>query len=317
MNWDRIKEPAKEHHNTISIDQYAADRIGVETRYRNLVIGHPVQWNFSWTDRGVPVPTEKSPVAIFKQLFIAGNSEEVAGELHRLQTGRSILDRVNGEARSLGRTLGQEDRERIELMFSSIRETEQSLERSEAWLNRPKPTVDYPAPSKDPDPNLIIERETLWLDLTRLALQTDSTRVILLTLGDAGRAMLDGLNLIHHDASHHGKDETKIEQLAIIEETQLKIFSRFLTSMQQVREGDGTLFDHTAILNASNLGNASAHTCENLPIILAGGGFKHQGHVLKDRKDNMPLSNLYVRMLQQIGVETDAFGSSTGVMGDV
>ena len=136
-------------------------------------------------------------------------------------------------------------------------------------------------------------------------------------LGDAGRAMLDGLSLIHHDASHHGKDETKIEQLAIIEETQLKIFSRFLASMQQVREGDGTLFDHTAILNASNLGNASAHTCDNLPIILAGGGFKHQGHVLKDRKDNMPLSNLYVRMLQQIGVETDAFGSSTGVVGDV
>ena len=276
-----------------------------------------MQWNFSWTDKGVPVPTEKSPVAIFKQLFIAGSSHEVAGEIHRLQTGRSILDRVNGEAKSLGRTLGQEDRERIELMFSSIREAEQSLERSEVWMNKPKPQVDYPAPSKDPDPNLIIERETLWLDLSRLAFQTDSTRVILLTLGDAGRAMLDGLSLIHHDASHHGKDETKIEQLAIIEETQLKIFSRFLASMQQVREGDGTLFDHTAILNASNLGNASAHTCDNLPIILAGGGFKHQGHVLKDRKDNMPLSNLYVRMLQQIGVETDAFGSSTGVVGDV
>jgi hypothetical protein len=317
VNWDRIKEPAKEHHNTISIDQYAADRIGVDTRYRNLVIGHPVQWNFSWTDKGVPVPTEKSPVAIFKQLFIAGSSHEVAGEIHRLQTGRSILDRVNGEAKSLGRTLGQEDRERIELMFSSIREAEQSLERSEVWMNKPKPQVDYPAPSNDPDPNLIIERETLWLDLSRLAFQTDSTRVILLTLGDAGRAMLDGLSLIHHDASHHGKDETKIEQLAIIEETQLKIFSLFLASMQQVQEGDGTLFDHTAILNASNLGNASAHTCDNLPIILAGGGFKHQGHVLKDRKDNMPLSNLYVRMLQQIGVETDAFGSSTGVVGDV
>ena len=140
---------------------------------------------------------------------------------------------------------------------------------------------------------------------------------MLLTLGDAGRDLLDGLTLIHHDASHHGKDETKIEQLAIIEETQLEIFSRFLTSMQQVREGDGTLFDHTAILNASNLGNASAHTCENLPVILAGGGFKHQGHVLKDRKDNAPLCNLYVRMLQQIGVETDTFGSSTGVMDDV
>jgi Protein of unknown function (DUF1552) len=205
----------------------------------------------------------------------------------------------------------------MELMFSSIRETEQSLLRSEAWMNKPKPRVDYPLPEKDPDPNLITERETLWLDLSRLALQTDSTRVILLTLGDAGRAKIDGLNLIHHDASHHGKDETKIEQLALIEETQLKIFSRFLGSMQQVREGDGTLFDHTAILNASNLGNASAHTCENLPIILAGGGFHHQGHVLKDRKENTPLSNLYIRVLQQLGIETDSFGSSTNVMDEV
>lgn len=114
-----------------------------------------------------------------------------------------------------------------------------------------------------------------------------------------------------------GKDETKIEQLAIIEEAELKLFSRFLSTMQQVREGAGTLFDHTVILNASNLGNASAHTCENLPIILAGGGFKHHGHVLKDRKANSPLSNLYVRMLQQLGVETETFGSSTSVMDDV
>lgn len=317
VNWDRIKEPAKEHHNSISLDQYAAERMGGDTRYRNLVIGQPVQWNFSWTDRGVPVPTEKSPTAVFRQLFTAGSADEVAGELHRLQTGRSILDQVNAEAKTLSRTLGPEDRQRIELMFSSIRETERSLVRSEAWLNKPKPQVDYPVPRMDPDSNLIRERETLWLDLSRLALQTDSTRVILLTLGDAGRAKLDGLTLAHHDASHHGKDETKIEQLALIEETELKLFSQFLGTMQQVREGEGTLFDHTVILNATNLSNASAHTCENLPILLAGGGFKHQGHVLKDRKDNSPLSNLYVRILQQLGVETQTFGSSTRVMDDV
>jgi hypothetical protein len=317
VHWDRIKEPDKGHHNTVSLDQFTAERIGGETRFRNLVIGHPVQWNFSWTDRGVPVPTERSQVAVFRRLFTAGSREEVAGEMHRLETGRSILDQVRSEAKALSRTLGPEDRARLEQMFSSIRETEQSLVRSEAWLHKPKPHVDYATLKSDPDPNLINERETQWLDLARLALQTDSTRVILLTLGDAGRAKLDGLTLAHHDASHHGKDETKIEQLAIIEEAELKLFSRFLSTMQQVREGSGTLFDHTVILNASNLGNASAHTCENLPIILAGGGFKHQGHVLKDRMANSPLSNLYVRMLQQLGVETDTFGSSTSVMDDV
>lgn len=117
--------------------------------------------------------------------------------------------------------------------------------------------------------------------------------------------------------SRRGKDETKIEQLAIIEETELQQLSRFLTTMQQVSEGDSNLFDRTSILNVSNLGNASAHTCENLPVILAGGGYKHQGHVLKDLKDNTPLSNLYVRMLQQSGIETGEFGASEGVLSDV
>lgn len=153
--------------------------------------------------------------------------------------------------------------------------------------------------------------------ITRLAFQTDSTRVILLTMGDAGRAKLDGLNLAHHDASHHGKDETKIEQLAMIEETELKQLSRFLTTMQQAKEGDSSLFDRTSTLNVSNLSNASAHTCENLPIILAGGGYKHQGHVLKDLKNNTPLSNLFVRTLQQTGIETEQFGANEGVLSDV
>lgn len=317
VNWDRIKEPAKEHRNTVSLDQFVAERIGSQTRFRNLVVGQPVQWNFSWTERGVPVPTEKSPAAVFRQLFIAGSRAEVAGEMHRLRTGKSILDQVQTEARALGRRLGAEDRERLDLFFSSIRETERSMTQSEAWLNRPKPSVEYPVPRGDPDPNLLKERETLWLDLSRLALQTDSTRVILLTLGDAGRAKLEGLTLAHHDASHHGKDEAKIEQLALIEEAELQLFSRFLHTMQEAREGEGTLLDYTTILNASNLGNASAHTCENLPILLAGGGFKHQGHVLKDRAHNTPLSNLYLRILQHLDVDTVAFGCSTHPLDDV
>jgi Protein of unknown function (DUF1552) len=315
--WERIKEPAKEHHNSISLDQYAAERIQADTRYRNLVIGPPVQWNFSWNEKGVPVPSERSPSKVFKQLFINGSKEEVASETHRLKTGRSILDQVGEEAKSFGKQLGAEDRERLELMFSSIRETEQNLLRSEAWVNRPKPAVEYSMPKADPNSEELVARETLWFDITRLAFQTDSTRVILLTMGDAGRAKLDGLTLGHHDASHHGKDETKIEQLALIEETELQQLSRFFTTMQQAKEGDSTLFDSTSILNVSNLSNASAHTCENLPIILAGGGYQHQGHVLKDLKNNTPLSNLFVRMLQQTGIETEQFGANNGIVSEV
>lgn len=317
VRWDRIKEPLKEHRNTISLDQHVAERIGADTRFRNLVIGPPVQWHFSWTSKGVPVPTERQPTAMFKRLFINGTAAEVDAEIERLKAGRSILDQVGHQARELGRRLGPEDRRRLDLQFSSIREAEQNLLRLEAWATTPKPSIDVQAPKADPAKEDLPARETLWYDIARLALHTDSTRVILLTMGDAGRAKLDGLTLGHHDASHHGKDDTKIEQLAIIEEEELRLFSRFLASMDEIREGDATLLDHTVVLSASNLGNASAHTCENLPILLAGGGFRHQGHVLHDRAHNTPLSNLFVRMLQQLGIEEDRFGSSTGMLDDV
>ena len=317
VEWDRIKEPGKWLRNSISLDQFAAGRMKAETRFRNLVISQGAAREFSWNEKGVPVSPERSPVALYRQLFTSGSPDEVANEMHQLKTGHSILDKVNTQAKALRRTLGPEDRERMELMFSSVREAEESLVRTEAWLNKPRPQVDYATPKADPNPNLIKERETLWYDLVRLALQTDSTRVILLTLGGVGRPSIEGLTLDHHDASHHGKDESKIEQLALVEETELKLFSRFLGTMQQVREGDATLFDHTTILNASNLGNASAHTCENLPIILAGGAYKHQGHVAYDTKNNTPLSNLYLRALHQLGIECDSFGSSNGVITQV
>ena len=316
VEWDRIKEPAKWMRNSISLDQFAAAKLGGDTRYRNLVIGQQTR-DLSWTAKGVPVPAERSQLTVFRQLFTDGSPDEVAHEMHRLKTGRSILDRVNAQAKSLGRTLGKEDRERMDLMFSSVRDAEQGFVRNEVWLTKPKPRIDYNPPKAEPSATLLTQRLTLWFDIIRLALQTDSTRVILLTVGETGRPSIEGLTLAHHDASHHGKDETKIDQLALIEEAELKVFNQFLSAMQQVREGDRTLFDHTTLLSASNLGNASAHTCENLPVILAGGGFKHQGHILKDRKENTPLSNLYVRVLQNLGIDSDTFGTSEAVFNDI
>jgi hypothetical protein len=317
VDWDRIKEPLREHRNTISLDQHVAERIGGETRFRNLVIGPPVQWHFSWTAKGVPVPTERQPTQVFKKLFINGTDAEIKTEVERLRTGRSILDQVAEQANSLGRQLGPEDRRRLELMFSAVRDTERNLLRFESWAGRPKPDANYPEPKAEPSNEDLAAKETLWLDIARLALQTDSTRVILLTMGDVGRVKLDGLTLAHHDASHHGKDDTKIEQLAIIEEAELKLFNRFLTTMAEVGEGDSTLLDRTAIVSASNLSNASAHTSENLPVFLAGGGFRHQGHVLFDRANNTPLSNLFARIMQQLGIEEDRFGCSTGTIQEV
>lgn len=203
-------------------------------------------------------------------------------------------------------------------MFSSIRDAEQSLLRARAWAAKPKPKVNFHLPTVCPAQNEVDANESLWFDVVRLALQTDSTRVVQLTLTEVGHAKLDGFTgSTHHDVSHHGKDPSKIDQLAIVEEAELRQFNRFLTLLKQTNEGAATLLDDTIVLSASNLGNASAHTGDNLPIILAGGGFRHQGHVAFDAKNNKPLSNLFVRMLRQLNIETERFGASSGIISEV
>jgi len=131
-----------------------------------------------------------------------------------------------------------------------------------------------------------------------------------------GRCSL-GVAVTHHDASHHGRDEGKVTQLALIEEAEMRLFAEFLRKLKTSTEGELSLLDQSIVFYASNLGNASAHTCENLPILLAGGGFRHAGHVAYDRSNNAPLSNLFVRMLQQMGIEQRSFGASTGVINDI
>lgn len=321
VEWERIAEPNRELRNSVSLDQAVAERIGASTRYRNLVFGKP-GWPTSWTAKGMAVPAENRPTAAFKTLFLDGAADEVAAELRRLEHGKSILDRVREEARSLGRELGADDRRRIDLLFSSIREAEQSLARSTAWANTPKPKVDYPTPTRDPSMQEVAERERLWFDIARLALATDSTRVILLSFGEVGVPKVPAdvkpeLVGNHHDNSHHGQDDSKIAKLATIEDIEMHAFGQFLEAMRATAEGDGTLLDHTVVVSASNLGNASAHSGENLPVIVAGGGLKHAGHLAFDRSKNVRLSNLFVRVAREVGAEIDSFGTSDGIVTEI
>ncbi len=204
-------------------------------------------------------------------------------------------------------------------MQTSVREAEQRLQRDQAWVLKPKPKV----PGKPITDDYIVsqrmlDRQQQWFDLVHLALQTDSTRVIALWLwSHTERLSLPGVTITHHDASHHGQDEGKIRQLSLIEENEMKLFAGFLGKMRGTNESGRSLLDQTVVFHGSNLGNASAHTCDNLPIILAGGGFKHAGHLAFDRSNNVPLSNLFVRILQQLGIEADRFGSSTGALSEV
>ncbi len=298
--------------NTISLDQEVAARLGGETRFAYLALGGgPLSWN----RKGVKLPSEERATQVFKQLFIDGTPEEVARQLQRIADGRSILDGVRAQARSLGRSLGPADRGRLDLMLTSIREAEQRLQQDQAWVTRPKPKVEARPFTDDylNDPRML-DRERQWFDLVHLALQTDSTRVITLYLWSHGSVDVPGVAITHHDATHHGQDEAKIKQLAAIEQAEMTLFATLLGKMKITCEAGRSLLDHTIVFYGSNLGNASAHSCDNLPILLAGGGFKHAGHVAFDRKDNHPLSNLFVRMLHQMGLEADRFGTSTGTL---
>jgi hypothetical protein len=301
--------------NTISLDQEVASHQGGETRFPCLCLGGgPLSWN----RKGVKVPSEDRATRVFKDLFIDGTPQEVARQLERIKTGRSILDGVRAQAKTLAGTLGPADRRRLDLLLGSIREAEQRLQQDQAWVKKPKPKVKALPPAEDYFSDLqMLQRERQWFDLVHLALQTDSTRVIALWVWSHGPVSIEGVGIGHHDATHHGQDEAKIRQLALIEEAEMNLFAGLLKKLKQSDEGGTALLDRTVVFYGSNMGNASAHTCDNLPILLAGGGFKHAGHVAYDRKNNRPLSNLFVRMLRQMGIDKDRFGSSTGSITEV
>jgi len=300
--------------NSISLDQEIASHLGGQTRFASLVLGGG---DAAWNRRGVRIPSQQRATQVFKQLFIKGTPDEEAREMRRIRDGQSILDDVREQVKTLNGKLSDVDRARLDLYLSSIREAELRLQQDEKWGKTPKPKVEVATPTQDFGGPQLLQRSRQWFDLVHLALKTDSTRVISLWLGSQERPEIEGVTLPHHDASHHGQEPTKLEQLALIEEAELKVLGEFLEKMKTSVDGEQTLLDRTGIFYASNLGNSSSHDNTNLPILLAGGGFKHKGHVAFDRKNNTLLSNLYLRMLHQMGIESKSFGASTGVLSEV
>ncbi len=302
--------------NSISLDQFAAERIGPQTRFGhlNLIVGNELAQSLSWTASGVRIPPEQKPSVVFKRLFLQGNPAEMATHMRQLTEGRSILDTVADSAKSLQRRLGAGDRGRVDQYFTAVRELEQQMLKAEEWETRPKPEVTVPSPQDNEDRNDTIGRTRLMLDTMRLALQTDSTRLITLMIQDAGSTHKVPNGADHHNLTHHGSRPEVIANLRRMEENQLKAFGDFLGALKGVPEGGGSLLDHTMVLHGSGMGNANAHSNVNLPILLAGGGFKHGQHLVFDKQRNYPLANLYVSMLQRMGIETDRFASGTGTL---
>jgi hypothetical protein len=299
--------------NTISIDQLIAQQVGVQTRFPSLVLGTGSE-SLSWSASGVPLPAESSPSKVFQQLFVDGTPQEIEAQVRGLKRGRSILDTVMGQAKKLRGSLGSRDQEKLDEYFSAVRDLEGRLVQNEAWVQRPKPKVDARPPTDIQSRTDAIGKMRLMQDLVVLALRTDSTRTVTLRLNGMNAVPeIPGVKNDWHNLSHHGQDEAKIEELKVIELAEFTAFADFLSKLKEVRDGERSLLDSTAVLFGSNLGNASAHSTANLPIVLAGGGFKHGRHIAVD-KDRHVFSNLFVSLAQRMGVETDAFGYSTGIL---
>jgi len=300
--------------NSISLDQFAAAHIGGETRFPSLALSCE-GFSLSWTRSGAIVPSDSFPSSVFARLFLEGRPDERAAQVRRIRDGRSILDAVGDQAKSLQPRLGAGDRDKLDEYFNSVRELERGLAKSEEWSQRPRPRVDVAPPQNIQNPADVVGKARLMFDLIHLALQTDSTRLVsLLLLGTSLVPPIQGVSLGHHDLSHHGQDPTKIAQLRTVELEKMRTFAAFLTKLKDTREGGSNLLDRTCVFFSSNLGNASSHSTRNLPVLLAGGGFRHGQHLAFDANNPPPLSNLYVSMLQRIGINADRFGSSNGTL---
>lgn len=300
--------------NTISVDQYAAELIGHHTRYASLALSAN-NTGLSYTRSGVRVPPEGRPSKLFATLFLEGTEAEKQARMRRIEDGQSIMDLVREETKSVTRSVGRDDVDTLDQYFTSVREVEQRLARAKDWAKEPKPKVDRKTVSDIEDRADFTGRMQLMYDMIFLAFQTDSTRLITFC-GAGGNEVvkLEGVDDGWHNLSHHGKDPEKIEQLAIIEKEEFRLLGELMQKLENVREGEHTLLDQTAIMMGSNLGNASSHNNTNLPILAAGGRFKHGQHLAFPQDKSPPLCNLLVSYLQHLGIETDKFSSGTSTM---
>ncbi len=287
--------------NGVSLDQYAAEQIGNHTRYPSLVLANTTEGlTISYTRSGAPIPSERSPKKLFQKLFVQGKPAEVAANVEAIKQGRSLLDFVGEQSRRLNRSLSTSDQQRMDQYFTAVRDLEQRLESSEAWEYRPKPVVNAKPPEDIDDAKEFVQRTRLFFDVIKLALETDSTRVISLLIDTT----------VIHNITHHGNRPEVLAELRGHEERQFDALAEFLKILSETKEEDQSLLDRTMVLYGTCMGSANSHSNVNLPVLLAGGGFKHGQHLAFDQQNNYPLTNLFVSMLQRLGIETNEF--STG-----
>jgi hypothetical protein len=243
---------------------------------------------------------------LFRGLFVNSPDSEREVERTRLKHRGSVLDALRDSANALNRTLNVADRDKLDQYLTSVRDVERRLQMSKEWLDRPKPKS--PIEEVQDEERQHIDEVALFYDLMALALQTDSTRVATFETGLGFRTA--ELNLgSYHGLSHHGKSEGRIEQLQVVESFLTTKLSDFISRLKEAK-----ILDDTMIVFGSGMSDGSSHSNRNLPVLLAGGGLKHQGHLvcLAQQHKRVPLSNLWLSVLQWFGSESGRFGRSTG-----
>jgi len=308
----------------VSVDQVAAQQIGKRTRLPSLEIGIErgrnagncdsgyscaYSSNVAWKTATTPVAKEISPRAVFRRLF--GSEEDAQVRKRRNRIRKSILDLVAADAKRLQKTLGENDRAKLDEYFTSVREIEQRIARAEqdARQRRPK---DFKIPGKTPRD--LTEHVNLMYDLLTLAFQTDTTRVSTYMLGNAGSnrtyPMVD-VNAGWHSLSHHRDEKAKIDQIKRIDKWHVEQFVRFLGKLRGIKEADGTLLDNCMIMYGSGLGDGNRHTHHDLPIVVAGrGGRTMQTGRCVAAKEERPLNDLFLSMLDRLDADVESIGDS-------
>ncbi len=307
--------------NSISIDQFIAGKIGHLTRFPSLSLGVNASLgrrSLSWTDAGVLIPCENRASSVYRKLFLQGSKEEIERQVRKLQLGESIMDTLAQESKALTRRLNSTDRDRLDQYTTAVREAEQRLAMARAWERKPKPTAPVGMPSDPSNRNAFMQMTRLMYQMAQLAFQTDSTRCITLLLDGnnspaikiAGTKITDG----YHNLSHHGMNPEKLAQLDAIDRAQMKLFGELIRGLKGIEETDGNLLKNTVVMYGSNFGDANKHTTTNMPVLIAGGRLKHGQHLAFDRTNNYPLPNLFISMMQSMGLRTEKFATSTGPM---
>lgn len=318
LNGFELKDTKDRPQRLQSLDQFLAGHIGLATRFPSLLLG---AGGFSWSRAGIRLPTDGDPAKVFAKLFVDDNAKMKQQTQKFLDEDASILDVVWQDAKRLNTRLAKADQDKLDQFLTSIRGVELKMKRHADWLGIAKPKVRDTVIRGGDDDDTIVDlaypyNTSVMYELMVLALQTNSTNVI--CYGHPGGNRLfpfDGITLGYHSLTHHGKRPELLKELSIIETFYAAQFTRFLTKLKETADSDGqSLLESTVVMFGSGMGNASAHSSRNLPIMIAGGGFKHGSHHRFERhgRDGRPLSDLFVTILQQLGIERDSFSTSTG-----